>query len=103
MQVNILLDFTEITMHVLQGQLTPPLVQKKKKNPLAFPACVNDRFSFHTRRNLVMEMYSFFHPDTQYRTGHISLLIQQPLIIMGHGEGKKRKKLDLHIVGPINK
>lgn len=34
----------------------------------------------------------------EYRTGHISLLIQQPLIIMGH-----EKKLDLHIVSPINK
>lgn len=33
----------------------------------------------------------------EYRTGHISLLIQQPLIIMGP------EKLDLHIGSPINK
>lgn len=79
-------------------------VNPPPKKSLAFPACVNDRFFFHTRRNLVMEMYSFFQADTQYRTGHISLLIQQPLIIMGDGEGKKNpKKLALHIVGPINK
>ena len=38
-----------------------------------------------------------FQADKEYHTGHSSLLIQQPLIIMG------MKKLDLHIVGPINK
>lgn len=38
-----------------------------------------------------------FQADMEYRTGHISLLIQQSLIIMG------MKKLDLHIVVPINK
>lgn len=38
MQVNILRDFTEITMHVLQGQHTP---KKKEEKSRAFSACVN--------------------------------------------------------------
>lgn len=49
MQVNILLDFTKITMHVLQGQVASH--QKKgeveKKIPLLFPAGTNGSFFFH--------------------------------------------------------
>lgn len=44
MQVNILRDFTEITMHVLQGQHTLKKKKEKEKSR-AFSACVNVSFS----------------------------------------------------------
>lgn len=76
MQVNILRDFTEITMHVLQGQHTP-------KNPeLSLPVWTAESPFYPLQfddGNIFL-----FQADIEYRTGHISLLIQQPLIIMGH-------------------
>lgn len=52
MQVNILRDFTEITMHVLQGQLTPKI--------LSFPCLCERQILPSTPCNLVMEIYSSF-------------------------------------------
>lgn len=76
MQVNILRDFTEITMHVLQGQLTPKI--------LSFPLLVWTADSpFHPLQFGDGNIF-LFQADMEYRTGHISLLIQQPLIIIGH-------------------
>lgn len=97
MQVNILLDFTEITMHVLQGQVASRKKKKKggggEKKSLSFFLLVRTTASSSTPCDLVMEMYSSFQADMQYRAGHISLLIrQQPLIIMGAREGEEKKK-----------
>lgn len=52
MQVNILRDFTEITMHVLQGQHTPKI--------LSFPCLCERQILPSTSCSLVMEMYSSF-------------------------------------------
>lgn len=50
---------------------------------LSFPCWCEQHILPSTPCNLMMEMYSSFQADMEHRTGHISLLIQQPLIIMG--------------------
>ena len=91
MQVNILRDFTEITMHVLQGQHTPGKKKKKKNPELSLPVWTSAS-PIHPLQFDDGNIF-LFQADMDYRTGHISLLIQQPLIIMGHEKKKKKTRL----------
>lgn len=76
MQVNILPDFTEIAMHVVRGQHTPKI--------LSFP-CLCERQILPPHPLWFGDGNVFlFQADVEYHTGHIGLLIQQPLIIMEH-------------------